>query len=82
MKVQVYGRYTRLGDPEGGPAAVLRAFAARRGLPVVDLEPALEAAAAEGLTDGRLVWWRDDTHWNAAGHAVVARVLADAIRLP
>ena len=80
MKVQVYGRYVGLGDPVGGPTAALRSFAAARRIPVVDLEPALAEAARAGLPEGRLVWWRDDTHWNAAGHAVVARVLADAIR--
>lgn len=79
MKVQVYGRHAGLGDPVGGPAAALRSFASERGLPVVDLEPPLAAAARAGLETGELVWWRDDTHWNAAGHAVVARVLADAI---
>jgi hypothetical protein len=25
--------------------------------------------------DSELLWWRDDTHWNAYGHATVARII-------
>lgn len=28
------------------------------------------------LRQGKLIWWRDDTHWNRAGIAVAARVVA------
>ncbi|MCK7577677.1 MAG: hypothetical protein MZV65_18990 [Chromatiales bacterium] len=28
------------------------------------------------LKKGELLWWRDDTHWNRAGIAVAARVVA------
>lgn len=28
------------------------------------------------LRQGKLIWWRDDTHWNRAGIAIAARVVA------
>lgn len=44
-------------------------WAKRRGVAYLDLTPALHAAAGEGLyLDG-------DPHWNARGHAVVARAV-------
>ena len=41
-----------------------------------DLTPALTAASLRLLAEGRLTWWRDDTHWNPAGIAVAAQVVA------
>ncbi len=79
MKVQVYGPAAGLGGGTGGAAAVLREFAREREMETLDLEPALADAARRGLPSGDVVWWRDDTHWNAAGHAVVARALAHAL---
>ena len=43
-----------------------------------DLTPALQARARELLLENRLVWWRDDTHWNAAGIAAAAAEVAAA----
>ena len=40
-------------------------------------EPMRQAAAA-----GEVVYSPEDSHWNAAGHALVARVLADVARSP
>jgi hypothetical protein len=45
------------------------------GLPVVNTSPALQQAAADELAHGRLLYWRDDTHWNAEGVRVAAEQL-------
>jgi len=45
------------------------------GVPVVNTTPALRKAAADGLEHGNLLYWPDDTHWNADG----VRVAADQI---
>ncbi|MBM3561390.1 MAG: hypothetical protein FJX53_16260, partial [Alphaproteobacteria bacterium] len=54
-------------------------FAARRGIAFVDLTPSLAEAAQAGLAHGRLVYWRDDTHWNAAGIDVAAAAIAASL---
>lgn len=36
-------------------------------VPVVNTTVALQQAAAAELADGNLVYWPDDTHWNAEG---------------
>lgn len=46
------------------------------GIPVVNLTAPLRAAAAAALADSALIYWRDDTHWNGAGIAVAAEVVA------
>ena len=42
----------------------------------LDLQPPLRTAAQQRLAEGELLWWRDDTHWNAHGHALVAEWIA------
>lgn len=54
----------------------LRDFAERHDIPAVDLTPGLRQAADAALPEGTYVYFRDDTHWNAAGIAAAARVLA------
>lgn len=54
----------------------LQAVCRRQALRCTDLTPALVSAAAAALARGELLWWRDDTHWNPAGIAVAARVVA------
>ena len=34
------------------------------------------------LKNGRMLWWRDDTHWNRAGIAVAAHIVAQDIGGP
>ena len=41
-----------------------------------NLTAPLVRAADAALKKGEFIWWRDDTHWNAAGIAVAARVVA------
>ena len=51
---------------------LMRKFCAGAGIPLLDLTPALEKAAASGLP----VYFADDAHWNAAGHQIAAEELA------
>ena len=49
------------------------AWGRERGVPVLDLTPALEAAARRGT----MPWFDTDTHWNENGHDAAARAIAD-----
>jgi hypothetical protein len=64
-----------------GPTYLDRLEAATRseGVDVVNLGPILARAAREGLDRHRYVFWRDDTHWNAAGVALAARAITDRL---
>jgi hypothetical protein len=44
---------------------------------IVNTTPKLQAAAAEALPRGSLLYWPDDTHWNATGVAVAADQVAE-----
>jgi SGNH hydrolase-like domain, acetyltransferase AlgX len=46
-----------------------------RDVPVVNTTAALQQAAAAELADGNLLYWRDDTHWNAEGVRVAVEQL-------
>jgi hypothetical protein len=50
-------------------------LAAEAGFDVVDLLPLMRPAA-----DSALLYWRDDSHWNVRGHAVVAAILAERLK--
>jgi acetyltransferase AlgX (SGNH hydrolase-like protein) len=83
QKYSVYAPLLR--EPDPGPEASLaylreieRRLGTRR-IPVVNLTDPLRAAAREALAHDSLVYWRDDTHWNAAGNAVSARAIAPAL---
>jgi hypothetical protein len=84
-KHTVYGPLLEPGrDGESGAQSLARiasGLAAQR-VPVIDLTPALRAAAAAALPDGRYVYFLDDTHWNAAGIAAAARVIARRLSSP
>ncbi len=43
-----------------------------QGIPVVNTTPALQQAAADNLKHGSLLYWSDDTHWNADGVHIAA----------
>jgi hypothetical protein len=51
---------------------LMREFCAGAGIPFLDLTPALEQAA----NSRHAVYFADDAHWNAAGHAIAAEELA------
>ncbi|MBM3560766.1 MAG: hypothetical protein FJX53_13015, partial [Alphaproteobacteria bacterium] len=54
------------------PHAALKAFAAARGVPYLDLYALLAAGPADPAP---LYWSNDDTHFNAAGHRRWAEAL-------
>ena len=56
---------------------LVREFAAQQNISFLDLTPALEQNAAAG----RAVYFSDDAHWNAAGHALAAEELAKFLSL-
>jgi hypothetical protein len=59
------------------PQRRLAAFFAERGVPCLDLLPALRRAQADGPT-----YAHNDTHWNARGNHVAAQAIADWPALP
>ena len=69
----------RAGDPNFDPDKTrrfLEAVGAREGFEVVPLTPAFRASSAR---DGRRLWWGEGRrygHWNPAGHALAAEVMA------
>ncbi len=48
-------------------------------LRVINLYPALKTAAAKAFREGRLLYWRDDTHWNDEGMKIAAEFIAQHI---
>jgi hypothetical protein len=56
------------------PSRRLAALAARNGIPYADPRPDMRAAL-----DGPRMFYQRDVHWTATGHAIVARVIANAI---
>lgn len=68
-------------EPSGFAQGVLEACR-RIGLTCLDSKPWLVAAARrEYDRNGRLLWWRDDTHLGEAGHEAVADlILTDVLR--
>jgi hypothetical protein len=50
-----------------------------RGIAVVNVTGPLEAAARQALPRSAPVYWRDDTHWNAAGVLAAAQAVAPVL---
>jgi hypothetical protein len=67
--------------PQPAPAFLqLRELLEPFGVQVVDLTPALRNAKAHVEATDQLLFWKDDTHWNGAGVAAVAPVVAECLR--
>jgi len=49
------------------------------GIEVVNPTRSLMAAARDGLPSHRYIYWRDDTHWTAAGVEITAREIANRL---
>lgn len=59
----------------GKPQRLLQAWAREEGVQVIDLFPFFQAAGSPGA-----LHFRNDIHWNEAGHALAASALAPALR--
>jgi hypothetical protein len=66
---------TRVGP--GTPREQLLAHLAGRGLPVLDLAPALREAGRQAP-----VFYKTDTHWNSYGCLTASRAILEALGLP
>ena len=73
-KVEIYPELLDRPFRAQGFAQAVRPVVDRLRANWLDLTPALRQGA-EQRADVELLWWRDDTHWNAAGHALVADVI-------
>jgi hypothetical protein len=81
-KDEVYS-WVRLGDrpwstpsTPSGFASAIREVARANDMPFLDLKPSLlEASQRVFRESGRLIYWRDDSHWNAEGNLEVAKIL-------
>lgn len=64
--------------PEPAPGlTALHRFFDEKGIAVVDLTPALRTAANTNLEHGKLIYWRDDTHWNKEALQVAAKAVLE-----
>lgn len=84
QKYTVYAPLLQAPDP--GPDASVHYLAelerrlTARGIAVVNLVDPLRAAARRALGADSLIYWRDDTHWNAAGNDIAARAIAPVLK--
>jgi hypothetical protein len=63
-------------EPSGFSRA-LQALSSEAQFQFLDLKPALIAASpSEFKESGKLLYWRDDTHWNDSGHRVAASIVS------
>ena len=61
-----------------GLAQVLQEWAKAKEIPFLDLGPDFEQAAQRELrANARLLYWRDDTHWNEAGQQLAAQLICE-----
>jgi hypothetical protein len=68
------------GAGPSGFAAVMRELCEQHGFRFLDLKPALVDASGRVFEEtSALLWWRDDTHWNAAGQRVAAAFIYESL---
>ena len=81
QKYTVYAPFLSTPDPAAEPRylAALEQRLSARGIGVVNLVGPLREAAERALQRDSLIYWRDDTHWNAAGNAAAARAIAPVL---
>ncbi len=83
-KYRVYSEWLHdgrppMGEPAPGLEALERVFDPL-GVPVIDLAPRLRKGAREQLEHGAYVYYRGDTHWNAAGVKIGADVVVETLQ--
>jgi hypothetical protein len=77
-KLTVYGPLAKPPSEMEGSVHFLQTIEQdlrERGIPVVNVTSDLRAAASQDLAKHQYVYWRDDTHWNAAGIAIAANAV-------
>jgi lysophospholipase L1-like esterase len=60
-------------------ASLIQKLAEENGIQYLNSGPYLLVEAAKMLTDGKFLWWRDDTHLNEAGHQALSDFLASRL---
>lgn len=64
------------GAGASGFSVVMRELCDEQGFRFLDLKPPLAEASGRVFAEtGALLWWRDDTHWNAAGQRAAAAAI-------
>lgn len=64
------------GTEPSGLAQVLEDLARQEGFGFIDLKgPLVNASRREWEQSGRLLWWRDDIHWNGIGQRTAAAIV-------
>lgn len=68
--------------PSGFSQAITQA-AHDAGMCILDLKPAFITRSQElYLQTGQILWWYDDTHWNAEGHRLAASLVSGMLAHP
>jgi hypothetical protein len=88
-KSEVYGWALDAAEPWSTPpestafAQALSDLCAESGVPFLDLKPSF-VRESKPLFErtGDLLWWRDDSHWNARGHELAARLIHQELLVP
>lgn len=71
------------GAQPSGFGDALKDLSREHGIAYVDLKARMVAASRRTFEEsGELLWWWDDTHWNAVGHRVAASVVYDELLRP
>lgn len=73
---RVYARHLGAPTPPNAQWQALSKLCEQQRWRCTDLTPGLTAAADAALARGQFIWWLDDTHWNRAGIAAAAAVVA------
>jgi hypothetical protein len=83
-KYTVYSPLIRESElfPNALPPYVDRIDEALRnaGVAVLNLRPTYAAEARAALENNRLIYWKDDTHWNPAGIDLAASLIAESLK--
>lgn len=85
-KEEIYGWMLRNGSPDPAPqnsspfAQAITTFCASQKIASHDLTPQFMDAANSSFKNGKLLWWRDDSHWNHTGHDVASRLISQALK--
>ena len=72
------GTWTEAREPSAFATAV-QTLCERQRFSFLDLTPHLIEAARSRFPRGEYLWWRDDSHWNVAGHQVAAEVVMEKL---